>query len=66
MPVEPRWRMAAGMALILAWIAAWSVAVVTVAGWIERPPVPLLLLYLLIAGIVWILPLKPLLRWMSK
>ena len=68
MPVDPQpsWRTGAGMALILAWIVGWSVLVVTAAAWIAALPVPVHLLYYAVAGIAWILPLKPLLRWMHR
>jgi hypothetical protein len=64
MPVNPSWRSAAGIFLILLLIAAWSVAAVTLAGVIEGAPWPVHLLFYLVAGIGWVLPLKPLLRWM--
>lgn len=57
--------MVAGMGLILLLIAAWSVAVVTVAGWLSGMPWPVQIIYYGVAGIVWILPLKPLMQWMS-
>jgi hypothetical protein len=53
------------MALILFWITAWCVGVVSVGGllagkpwWVQTP-------FYLVAGIVWIFPLRPLLRWME-
>lgn len=65
MRVEPTWRHGAGMALILLWITGWCVGVVRVgellAGkpwWVQTP-------FYLGAGIVWIFPLRPLLRWME-
>jgi len=65
MRLEPTWRQPAGIALILIWIAAWSVLVVTASALIADLPWPVHVLYYLIAGIVWILPLRPLLRWME-
>jgi hypothetical protein len=53
------------MALILFWITGWCVGVVIVgellAGkpwWVQTP-------FYLVTGIVWIFPLRPLLRWME-
>jgi len=66
MRVEPRWRTGVGMALILLWIAGWSVLVVTGAGLIGHLPQLVQALYYLVGGIAWILPLKPLLRWMYR
>ena len=64
MPVEPRWRTGVGMALILLLIAGWAVLVVSVAPWFDGAPMPVQILYYAVAGLVWILPLKPLIRWM--
>ena len=63
--MTPDWRKPAGMLAILAIILVWSVAVVSLSGtvggwhWLAQ------LLFYLVAGIVWIAPLKPLLRWME-
>lgn len=64
MPVEPRWRTGVGMALILLLIAGWAVLVVSAAPLFEGAPVLVQILYYAVAGLVWILPLKPLIRWM--
>lgn len=66
MPVEqPSWRKPAGIALVLVLIAAWAMLVVTLAGALGELPWPVWAIYYTIAGIVWVLPLKPLLRWMA-
>lgn len=65
MRVEPSWRQPFGIFLILAWIAAWSVLVVSAAAWLAPFHWSLHALYYLVAGIAWIAPLKPLLRWME-
>lgn len=66
-PPQPSWRKPAGMLLILALIALWAMACVTLIGLFE--PLPRLVepaLYL-VAGIVWIwvLPMRRLLHWME-
>ena len=66
LPVNPSWRSLAGIALILVLIVAWSVACVSAYPLIEDAAWPLQALYFLIAGTAWVLPLKPLLRWMLK
>ncbi|WP_349356525.1 DUF2842 domain-containing protein [Sphingosinicella terrae] len=66
MPVNPSWRSLAGMFLIVALILGWSVLVVTLAGRAGNWPWPLELLFYLVAGIAWILPLKPVIRWMQR
>lgn len=62
---EPSWRKPAGIFLILLLIFLWAGLVVTASPWIERLPVLLQGIVYLVAGIVWIAPLKPLLRWME-
>ncbi len=62
---RPTWRKPAGMGLILLLIAVWAVLVASAASLIEDLPWPVHAIYYTVAGIVWILPLKPLLRWME-
>jgi len=65
LPPQPSWRKPVGVGLILLLIAAWAVIVVTIAGQIGVLAWPIQALFYLVTGIVWILPLKPLLRWME-
>ncbi len=65
LPVNPSWRKGAGIFLILVLIIGWSVVVASVADAIGAAPWPLKALFFLVAGIAWILPLKPLIRWME-
>jgi hypothetical protein len=65
MRVEPTWRQGAGMALILAWIISWCVLVVSIGERISDRPWWVQTPYYVVAGIVWIFPLRPLLRWME-
>lgn len=62
---DPSWRKPFGVALILLLIAIWAVIVVSVADLLGGLSWPIHALYYTVAGIVWILPLKPLLRWME-
>lgn len=64
-PPEPSWRKPAGVVLILALIAAWAIGVTELIGrvgglspWVSIP------IYA-IAGIIWIVPLRPILLWME-
>jgi hypothetical protein len=59
------WRKPAGIGLILLLILVWAVIVATIAGLLGNIAWPIQLIFYLVAGIVWILPLKPLLRWME-
>jgi len=54
------------MALILLLIVGWSVLAVTGAAWVSGLPALVQALYYLLAGIAWILPLRPLIRWMNR
>ena len=62
---RPSWRKPFGIFLILLLIAVWAVIVVSVADLIDGMWWPVQALYFVVAGIVWIAPLKPLLRWME-
>ncbi len=63
--VKPTWRKPAGIFLILALIAGWAVLVASGADLLAGLPWPVHAVYFVVAGIVWIAPLKPLLRWME-
>ena len=62
--MTPSWRKPFGALLILALIAAWVVAVVTL---LEKLPALANPVTYVVAGIVWIwlLPLRKLLAWME-
>ena len=62
---EPSWRKPAGVFAILGLIALWAVIVVSFAGTVERWPILVQTLFYLATGLVWVLPLKPLLRWIE-
>ena len=64
-PDEPSWRKPAGILLVLLLIAVWAVLMVSLAGLMDGWPVLAQAPFYLVAGIAWILPLKPLLRWME-
>lgn len=62
---KPTWRKPAGIGLMLLIILIWAVLIASAAGLIARMPWPLQALFYAAAGIAWILPMKPLLRWME-
>ncbi|MDB5686862.1 MAG: hypothetical protein JWR77_1451 [Rhizorhabdus sp.] len=62
---EPSWRKPFGMFLIMLIIFVWAILVLMASPLIERLPVLIQALVYTVAGIVWILPLKPLLAWME-
>ena len=65
MRLEPSWRQPMGIFLILLLIAGWAVVVASAAPLLDAAPRWVHILYYLAAGIVWVLPLRPLLRWME-
>jgi predicted membrane channel-forming protein YqfA (hemolysin III family) len=62
---EPSWRKPTGIFLILLLILVWAVIVATASSWIGNQHMLVQLLIYVVAGIVWIAPLKPLLAWME-
>ncbi len=63
--IEPSWRKPVGVFAIIALIAIWVVAVSSLSGSVGTWPVLVQALFYLVAGIAWILPLKPLLIWIE-
>lgn len=62
---EPSWRKPAGVLLILLLILVWALLVLTLADIVVTLPWPVQALFFTVAGLAWIAPLKPLLRWME-
>ena len=62
---HPTWRKPAGVGLILLLILVWAILVASLSAYVGALAWPLQAIFYLAAGIVWILPLKPLLRWME-
>jgi len=62
---EPSWRKPAGIFAILALIAVWATIVASLSGTVGRWRILFQTIFYVVAGIVWIVPLKPLLRWME-
>ncbi|MDZ7281534.1 DUF2842 domain-containing protein [Sphingomonas sanguinis] len=63
--MTPSWRKPAGMLLIVAIIIAWAGLVASLSGTVGQWHWVLQLAFYVVAGIVWITPMKPLLRWME-
>ncbi|WBH16428.1 DUF2842 domain-containing protein [Sphingomonas radiodurans] len=63
--MNPSWRKPVGMLAILLLIAVWCVVIISfsevISGWHWAAQ----LMFYLVTGIIWITPLKPLLRWME-
>jgi len=62
---QPTWRKPAGMGLILLLITAWAVLIASLSSYVGNLHWTVQAVFYTIAGIVWVVPLKPLLRWME-
>ena len=63
--MTPSWRKPFGMFLILLLITVWAIVVASAADRIATLPHWVQAIVYVVAGLVWITPLKPLLRWME-
>ena len=61
----PSSRKLVGIAAILLLIGVWASFVATLAPFVGRWPVLAQAPFYLVMGIIWIVPLKPLLQWME-
>ncbi|MGN6056998.1 MAG: DUF2842 domain-containing protein [Sphingomicrobium sp.] len=61
---SPNVRPLAGIALILLLIVLWATFVASLAHLVGRWPILVQAAFYLSMGIIWIIPLKPLVRWM--
>jgi hypothetical protein len=68
-PDEPRTRptlrIPLGILALLAFLAAYTTAVVWASQWIERLPVLLQAFAYLVLGVAWLMPLRRFLVWME-
>ena len=62
-PPSPSARKLAGIALILLLIVFWAAFVAMLAPLVSRWPILVQAPYYLVMGTIWIIPLKPLIRW---
>jgi uncharacterized membrane protein YuzA (DUF378 family) len=60
----PSARSIVGIGAILLLIALWAAFVASLAQMVGQWPILVQAAFYLIVGIVWIIPLKPLVRWM--
>lgn len=61
--MNPRWRTLAGIFMIIGIIVAWTAIVASLAQTVTAWPVLVQAVFYTAAGIVWVFPLKPILRW---
>jgi hypothetical protein len=62
---EPSYRKLVGIVLILLLIVVWAAFVASLAQIVGRWPILIQAPFYLVMGIVWIIPLKPLVRWIQ-
>ncbi len=62
---QPTWRKPAGMLAILLIILVWSGVIVSASDFIETQNIAIQSIIYLVAGIVWIAPMRPLMIWME-
>jgi hypothetical protein len=62
---EPSTRKLGGILLILALIVLWAGLVAVLAPFVWRWPVLVQALFYLFMGLIWIAPLRPLVRWIE-
>ena len=62
---KPTWRKPAGILGMMAYIALWSVVVVSQWEIIGKAHILAQAVIYCILGVIWIAPLKPLLLWME-
>ena len=65
MPPQPSARKLIGIALIMLMILVWAALVASLARFVGTWPVLIQAPFYLVMGIVWIIPMKPLVRWIE-
>jgi hypothetical protein len=63
--MRPSSRKLLGIALIVLLIVFWAAFVASLAPMVGRWPILVQAPFYLLMGIIWIIPLKPLVRWMQ-
>ncbi len=64
-PPAPSWRKPFGALLMLAIIGGWAFIVGSFADLLITTPRWVQAVVYVVAGLIWILPMRPLLRWME-
>lgn len=63
---QPSWKKTVGIFLIIGLIALWAIGVASLSTIVGKWHMLLQALFYLVAGLAWVIPLKPLLRWMES
>ena len=62
---QPTWRKPAGMLAIILIILLWSVIIVSASDFIGAQNIAIQSIIYLVAGVIWIAPMRPLMIWME-
>lgn len=63
--MTPTWRKPVGAIAIITLIFGWCILIASFSATVGQWPAVIQLAFYVFAGIIWIFPLKPLLRWME-
>ena len=63
--IEPTLRKPMGVLLICMIIGVWALLVASLSTFVSTLPWPVEAVFYLVAGIAWIIPMGPILRWME-
>jgi hypothetical protein len=62
---QPTWRKPAGMLAVLLIISVWSAIILSASDFIGTQNIAIQSIIYLVAGIIWIAPMRPLMIWME-
>jgi membrane associated rhomboid family serine protease len=62
---KPSWRKPAGVFMMIGIIVVLCVVIGSISHWLLALPVIAQMLIYAVLGVIWILPLRPLLLWME-
>ena len=63
--MEPSWRKPVGVIALLLYLAVYAAIITSFGSALDKLPTWLKVIAYLIAGMAWVLPLKPLFIWMN-
>lgn len=63
--MEPSWRKPVGVLALLVYLIVYAVIVASFGTALDTVPTAIKVLAYLVAGLAWVLPLKPLFIWMN-
>lgn len=58
-------RKLAGILIVLTFMLIWIISVSAIGAWLSEAPRWALLIFYIFAGIGWVVPLRPVFKWMN-